>query len=465
MLGHQQPWLISVPLVLSTRAILLTLALWLGPHAADASLFAPPVHRDARESAADPLDVRSVSFGQRELKLVLTVRTWGRWRVGALARGRALCIVLARGEVCVGHDERVRFSPPSGHARWLPARVRRPDAFSIRASFSRRLLPAGDGRFTWSFEERRPCVGGGCVADRVPGTGSFSARAGPLGEPACFGAAAHDRRRRCHNRALDRVAHPRPADAYVWPSSRCVPLPQWRSGAFRPCGFGVPASAARATVLLAGDSHAGHWRAALEVVAQARGWHGVDVTRPGCPFSIQIPGSPSLGPAACAQLHRRTLDWLAAHPHVKRLFVSDWAEPPGRPQGGIGGYGGGAGAFGAMLDVVPSSVAAIDVLRDIPATTLRSIDCVEARLRRHRRLRGACGAPRSRVLTADPGAAAAVGRLRVHAIDLTRLFCSRSTCYPVLGGAYVYKDETHMNAAFGVTLGPYLLRALDGGPP
>jgi hypothetical protein len=101
-------------------------------------------------------------------------------------------------------------------------------------------------------------------------------------------------------------------------------------------------------------------------------------------------------------------------------------------------------------------------LRDIPATTLRSMDCVDGRLRRHRRLRGACGAPRSRVLTADPGAAAAVGRPRVHAIDLTRFFCSRATCYPVIGGAYVYKDESHMNAAFGVTLGPYLLRALDG---
>jgi hypothetical protein len=68
-----------------------------------------------------------------------------------------------------------------------------------------------------------------------------------------------------------------------------------------------------------------------------------------------------------------------------------------------------------------------------------------------------------RVLTADPAAAAAVGRPRVHVIDFTRFFCGSSTCYPVIGGAYVYKDDNHMNAAFGVTLGPYLLRVLDGG--
>jgi hypothetical protein len=437
------------------------LALSLGPQAAAASLFAPPAHPDPRESTAGPLDVRSVSFGQRELRFVMTVRTWGRWRVSALARGRALCVVVTGGDVCIGRRARLHFtSSPGTRAQLLPARVNRPDAFSVRASFSRRLLPVADGRLAWSFEERAPCPAGQCVVDRAPEAGSFRTRAALLGEPACFGAAARDSGRPCRNRALDRVAYPRPEAAYVWLNSRCVPLP--RSGAFRPCGFGVPPSAARATVLLTGDSHAVHWRAALEVVAQARRWRGVDVTRPGCPFSVQIPSSPSLGPAACAQLHRQTLDWLAAHPRVKTLFVSDWAEPPGGPQGGIGGYGGGPSAFGAMLDMVPSSVTAIYVLRDIPATTLGSMNCVDARLIRHRRLRGACGAPRSRVLTADPGAAAAAGRPRVHVIDLTRVFCGGSTCYPVIGGAYVYKDDNHMNAAFGVTLGPHLLRVLDG---
>jgi len=79
------------PARLRSRAIVvlaLGLGLALGPQAAAASLLAPPVHPDARESATNPLDVRSVSFGQRQLRFVLTIRTWGRWPVSALARGR-----------------------------------------------------------------------------------------------------------------------------------------------------------------------------------------------------------------------------------------------------------------------------------------------------------------------------------------------------------------------------------------
>jgi hypothetical protein len=66
------------------------------------------------------------------------------------------------------------------------------------------------------------------------------------------------------------------------------------------------------------------------------------------------------------------------------------------------------------------------------------------------------------VLVPDPGAAAAAGRPRVRAIDLTRFFCGPRRCFPVIGGAYVYKDLDHMNAVFSLSLGPFVLRALRG---
>jgi hypothetical protein len=46
-------------------------------------------------------------------------------------------------------------------------------------------------------------------------------------------------------------------------------------------------------------------------------------------------------------------------------------------------------------------------------------------------------------------------------VDLTRYFCDRTRCYPVIGGALVHQDLTHMTATFNVTLAPYLLRAVD----
>jgi hypothetical protein len=38
--------------------------------------------------------------------------------------------------------------------------------------------------------------------------------------------------------------------------------------------------------------------------------------------------------------------------------------------------------------------------------------------------------------------------------------CDARACFPVIGGALVYKDSTHVTSVHGRTLGPYLLRAL-----
>ena len=102
-----------------------------------------------------------------------------------------------------------------------------------------------------------------------------------------------------------------------------------------------------------------------------------------------------------------------------------------------------------MLDRLPPSVKRVYVLRDIPHTTLRAIDCVRARRRRGLSLVRACATPRSGALVPDPGAAAAAARRpRARAIDLTRFFCDPARCFPVVGGAYVHKDLDHMNAVF-----------------
>ncbi len=45
-------------------------------------------------------------------------------------------------------------------------------------------------------------------------------------------------------------------------------------------------------------------------------------------------------------------------------------------------------------------------------------------------------------------------------LDLTRDFCDSRLCFPVIGGALVSKDATHLTSVCGRTLGPYLLRAL-----
>jgi len=49
---------------------------------------------------------------------------------------------------------------------------------------------------------------------------------------------------------------------------------------------------------------------------------------------------------------------------------------------------------------------------------------------------------------------------RVQVIDLTRFFCDFQLCYPVVGGALVYRNPDHLTATFATTAGPYLLQSL-----
>jgi hypothetical protein len=281
--------------------------------------------------------------------------------------------------------------------------------------------------------------------------------------PRCFAAAARDPQHPCRNPALRLTARPSPASAALLPDSPCQPLPAPADRALDACAFGVTTGPRDGTVLLLGDSHARHWRATLDVVARRTGWRGVSMVRPGCPFSVQVPASAGPDAAQCVQRNAGAIAWLAAHPGVDTAFLAAWAEPPWGLQGGMAGYGGGVAQFAAMLDRLPASVRHVRVLRDNPGVRVSTASCVQARLRRHRPLTGACAVPRSLALMPDPQAEAAAARApRMQVIDLSPFFCGPAACFPVVGGTYVYKDFNHLNPVFAASLGPYVLRALGG---
>lgn len=226
--------------------------------------------------------------------------------------------------------------------------------------------------------------------------------------------------------------------------SPCTPL-RGTAEVLHACRFGARGDTPQA--LLVGDSHARHWRAAVDVAADIRGWTAVSMTGPGCAFSTDVYPT---GAARCRQRNRAALRWLRAHPGVHTLFTAASA-----------GRGLSAGGFAAMLRQVPGTVRRIYVIRDVPRGSLGTFACVH-RLRLSReRSAGRCAIPRSRAVFADPAFSAALGMGgRVRGIDLTRHFCSARWCFPVVGGSYVFYDDNHMNSVFAATLGPYLLRRL-----
>jgi peptidoglycan/LPS O-acetylase OafA/YrhL len=278
--------------------------------------------------------------------------------------------------------------------------------------------------------------------------------------PRCFGAAARDPRRPCENRRLRLTVVPTPLQARDRRNAPCA-LTE-RRGLLYVCAFGARKAQARETIALVGDSHASHWRAAVDPLAEARGWRGLSITHSGCPFSLAVKDMQEPDRSECREWNRQTLAWLRRHREVRTVFVSaisgsDWIA--GRRGEWETAVDGNLRAFRAL----PSSVRTVVVLRDTPKARLETAGCVQRAIEARRPASAMCALPRSRAVVADPVAAAA-GRYRadrVRLADLTRFMCDARRCHPVVGGALVYKDEHHMTTVFARTLWPYLARRVD----
>jgi peptidoglycan/LPS O-acetylase OafA/YrhL len=279
--------------------------------------------------------------------------------------------------------------------------------------------------------------------------------------PTCFGASARDPRHPCVNPKLRLSVAPTPLAARDRPNAPCELQPT--RGLIQECLFGVPRRRASGVIALIGDSHASHWRAALAVVAKARNWHGVSIARSGCPLTAARKDLRSdQDEVGCVRWNRQVLAWLRSHPEVSAVFVSqitgsNWHSPSGNQ------FATAAAGYARAWRAAPRSVKRIVVIRDTPASATETHACVERAMARERPAGPACALPRRDALIPDPAAVAATRRgvSRARLVDLTRFICGRTQCFPVVGGALVYKDQHHLTSVFATTLGPYLLRAVD----
>jgi hypothetical protein len=295
--------------------------------------------------------------------------------------------------------------------------------------------------------------GNGLARPTDGSTASLSAR--------CFGAASRATPNRCRRAGLESTVIPKPAVARHGRNAPCTRTQG--SDLLNLCEFGAPVSSASAHVVLLGDSHAMNWRAAVAVVAEHEGWHATSIAMAGCPYSTSTRVIPEPLRTQCVERNRQVPEWFAAHPEVHTVFVSqisgaEWMAAPGLSQ-----FETQVRDYIAAWSRLPASVRHIVVIRDAPKALPSTAACIERALARDEAPAGACRMARSRVLDRD-AAVAAAARLhspRVEVADLTRYFCDREWCYPVIGGALVQKDLNHLAAPFMDSLGPYLLRAVE----
>jgi hypothetical protein len=278
----------------------------------------------------------------------------------------------------------------------------------------------------------------------------------------CVGAKERDPHRRCTSN-LNPTMSPKKDDIGLAPATvDCRPTSEKPEPV---CTFGAPAGHAKATIALAGDSHALHWRAAVEVVANAKHWRGYSVTTAACPYSAVVEFLPGGLREQCINWYRDARRWLRAHPEVSTLFVSQTthldASAPGRTDAQLKRAG-----YIRAWSTLPRTVKRVIVLRDVPDPADNTFDCLDQAIAAGMpRLGRACPTPRATALSEDPAVRTvrALHLKRYRAIDLSSLFCTPKNCYPAIGGLQVYADVFgHITAAYMRTVAPYLLRRLGG---
>ena len=280
--------------------------------------------------------------------------------------------------------------------------------------------------------------------------------------PRCFGAASRDPAKPCTNPALRLSVVPKPVAARTLPNPPCRKIGEIDGK--QVCEFGRKLGDETTTVALVGDSHAGMWRVALDPVARELGWRGVHMGHASCPLTKALRDLKEPNRTHCIKWKQKVFKWFEDHPEASVLFVSQLTGGSGVvPTQGRTQRATEIDGYMTAWNSLPPTVKHVIVIRDTPKTVGETPACIERALDRKAPPGPACAVPRRRAVDPDRAAEAAARMTTRDAgtIDITPIFCDRDRCFPVIGGALVYRDTTHMLPGFGRTLAPIVRREIN----
>ncbi len=223
-----------------------------------------------------------------------------------------------------------------------------------------------------------------------------------------------------------------------------------------PCLYGST-NAPRAAILI-GDSHAAHWLPALQSAAKQQDWRVYSWSKSLCPAAnIRVWDPYKKAPySTCDEWRSRILTKLAVSEEKFLVFLSSsndysgWmADPSGEPIADIRAAA--RNYVEGLEDTSRILLAAghqVVIIRDTPLAEVDYKECIV------RTLGGSgCERPREKAVKADaPELEVAAAIPAVQLIDVTDMICGATACPVVKDGTIIYRDDSHMTAAFARTL-------------
>jgi peptidoglycan/LPS O-acetylase OafA/YrhL len=226
----------------------------------------------------------------------------------------------------------------------------------------------------------------------------------------------------------------------------------------KPCAYGDLSSPT--TVVLFGDSHAGHWFPALEAAALREHWKLVVVTKSACSAADTLIHLEQLKRefTECVQWRKDALAYTRSLHPAKVVMASTY--PSIKVLGVTGSQDAAwASAWQRSIDEVSAPGTKVYFVNDTPWQAGPAPDCLSAHLDRPsacvRDRKSAVALPERRKLVED--AARASG---ASIIDPVPWFCTAAKCPPVIGNILVYRDQHHVTTAYSRLLAPLLARQL-----
>jgi len=225
------------------------------------------------------------------------------------------------------------------------------------------------------------------------------------------------------------------------------------------CTFGD--TNATKTMVLAGDSTATMWSAALDRFARRHHYRLVILTKYACPPWVSSDVTLLEGPSSrCAGFHAFMVHRIREMRPAVTIFAGMVNNPKiVRTPSGVIGFPAtlreldGAAGTSILLGAIPR-------LSSGPRAEATTAEC----LARHQSTIQSCGIARSRAIrNLGPGVAGleqvAVAN-GVAVVGVMDLFCTPTTCPPVVAHRVVYQNAFHMNVAYSTYLGDALGQVL-----
>ncbi len=321
---------------------------------------------------------------------------------------------------------------------WKPLTTRRPRV-TLWASLAAMVLVAGTAAGGWVVNAPSYQQGVQAIQDL---------RENP---PTCFGAASV-LDPSCAGESADTIL-PAPGFAGIDKPKDEQCFVQLNDARPVSCEFGSD-DADAPQVALIGDSHAFQLLTTFQAIADREGWHLTTYFKGACPWSTTPLATAGSFGAACSDWRAGVADEVADM-EFDVVFTAAIANTPYSAAGfvsvhdaAVAGY---QEAWATMTDRGIPVVTVVDnpVWETDPNKCLRTRDAAE------------CAGARADVLVADdPLRDAAEGTPEITLLDFTDAFCDDDTCYPVVGGANVYRDQDHLTVTFADTLAPQFTAAL-----